>query len=211
MNKKKINIYIAGTVCLYCIMLLLILLKISNTGGMIRMADVNTKNLLTKIHMDITLLLPLVIVLGLHKLICRTDSFKSLNINLKNWKIIIVLILALIMQILMKGVKNPCSYYSLFYYFVVIALPEEIISRGIVYNQLKNIGEERAIILSGIVWGIMHSLLIWVQNGMGWNSIIRTIGLLISYRIINHPIIFLYKKMDNLLIMIMLHAFVDAM
>ena len=64
MNKKKINIYIAGTVCLYCIMLLLILLKISNTGGMIRMADVNTKNLLTKIHMDITLLLPLVIVLG---------------------------------------------------------------------------------------------------------------------------------------------------
>ena len=31
MNKKKINIYIAGTVCLYCIMLLLILLKISNT------------------------------------------------------------------------------------------------------------------------------------------------------------------------------------
>ena len=111
----------------------------------------------------------------------------------------------------MKGVKNPLSYYKLFYYLIVIAIPEEIISRGIVYNQLKNIGEERAIIISGIVWGIMHSLLIWVQNGRGWNGIIASIGLLSSYIIINHPVIFLYKKMDNLLIMIMLHAFMDAL
>lgn len=211
MNKKKTNISIAGVVGLYCIMLLLILLKISNTGRMIRMVDVNEKNILQKIYMDIALLLPLVAVLGLHKLICRTDSFKSLNINLKNWKVIVILILALIIQILMKGVKNPLSYYKLFYYLIVIAIPEEIISRGIVYNQLKNIGEERAIIISGIVWGIMHSLLIWVQNGIGWNSIIASIGLLSSYIIINHPVIFLYKKMDNLLIMIMLHAFMDAL
>ena len=159
--------------------------------------------------MDIALLLPLIAVLGLHKLICRTDSFKSLNI--KNWKVIVILILALIIQILMKGVKNPLSYYKLFYYLIVIAIPEEIISRGIVCNQLKNIGEERAIIISGIVWGIIHSLLIWVQNGIGWNSIIASIGLLSSYIIINPPVIFLYKKMDNLLIMIMLHAFMDAL
>lgn len=48
MNKKKTNISIAGVVCLYCVMLLLILLKISNTGRMIRMVDVNEKNILQK-------------------------------------------------------------------------------------------------------------------------------------------------------------------
>lgn len=51
----------------------------------------------------------------------------------------------------------------------------------------------------------------FVNMGTKWNSIIASIGLLSSYIIINHPVIFLYKKMDNLLIMIMLHAFMDAL
>lgn len=50
MNKKKTNISIAGVVCLYCIMLLLILLKISNTGRMIRMVDVNEKTFCKNIY-----------------------------------------------------------------------------------------------------------------------------------------------------------------
>lgn len=207
---KKKNLDVIMLVLLYLALLLMVLMWLTNNNYLIKIADVNEKNVFQKMGFDILLLMPTVIMLICYKTIYKMN-FKMLNINLNNWKILICLVILLAIQVIIKRNEASLEYYRLFYYLLIIAVPEEVVSRGIMYNQLKEWNKEKAIIISGIVWGIMHSLLIWLQNGMGLFSLVSTVGLVISYVIINYFVTFLYDKVDNLLIIILLHAFLDAM
>lgn len=207
---KKKNLDVIMLALLYLALLLMILMWLTNNNYLIKIADVNEKNVFQKMGFDILLLMPTVIMLICYKTIYKMN-FKMLNINLNNWKILICLVILLAIQVIIKRNEASLEYYRLFYYLLIIAVPEEVVSRGIMYNQLKEWNKEKAIIISGIVWGIMHSLLIWLQNGMGLFSLVSTVGLVISYVIINYFVTFLYDKVDNLLIIILLHAFLDAM
>lgn len=207
---KKKNLDVIMLVLLYFALLLMVLMWLTNNNYLIKIADVNEKNVFQKMGFDILLLMPTVIMLICYKTIYKMN-FKMLNINLNNWKFLICLVILLAIQVIIKRNEASLEYYRLFYYLLIIAVPEEVVSRGIMYNQLKEWNKEKAIIISGIVWGTMHSLLIWLQNGMGLFSLVSTVGLVISYVIINYFVIFLYDKVDNLLIIILLHAFLDAM
>ncbi|BCN30411.1 CPBP family intramembrane glutamic endopeptidase [Anaeromicropila herbilytica] len=100
--------------------------------------------------------------------------------------------------------------YRFFFYLVVIAFGEEFIYRGFIYNKIKSNSKYLAIIISGTLWGIMHSILPSIVSNANLPQFILSIcseiggGILIGWYYI-----YLLEKSKSLWIPTLVHAIID--
>lgn len=71
---------------------------------------------------------------------------------------IIVLLGVMIILFILHNKFGILGLYQFFFYLVVVAFGEEFIYRGFIYNKIKSNSKYLAIIISGVLWGIVIQL-----------------------------------------------------
>lgn len=136
---------------------------------------------------------------------------RKLNeLGLKKSKLAIVLVLIYCLFFLLHSDYTIKGIYKAFFYLFIVALPEEIIYRGYMYNNLKKYNRISAIIISGILFGIMHSILPSIISEYSISIMIKDMFNQIGGGIISGFIFILYlEKSNNIFIPILIHALLD--
>ena len=96
--------------------------------------------------------------------------------------------------------------YNIFYYFIVIALPEEVVFRGYIQTRIYGLIKQDilAIIVTGFLFYAMHLPFQIPVNGMQINIINMAIMLVLHF-VMN----FLYKKYNSLTAPTIFHGLLD--
>lgn len=100
--------------------------------------------------------------------------------------------------------------YNAVFYFLFVAIPEEIIYRGYLYLQLKKWNKAWAIIISGTMFGCVHAILPAIVNEidlieMAYHMLSEIGGGICGGAIF----IVLYELSGSLLVPILIHALLD--
>ncbi len=122
-------------------------------GWLIPLKNVSISNLGIILFSDFTnmLILPLILLILYRKNLSE--------LGLKKSKLSIVLLLIYVLFFVLKRDYTVKGVYNAFFYLFIVALPEEIIYRGYLYSNLKKYNRTMAIIISGILFGMIHSIL----------------------------------------------------
>lgn len=135
---------------------------------------------------------------------------KLFELGIKKSKLSIILLAIYILAFILNRDYTVRGIYKAFFYLFIVALPEEVIHRGYIYNSLKKHNKISAIIISGVLFGIMHSIL---------PSIISESGLLIMVKNMFNELaggilggfmfIFYLEKSGSIFVPILIHALLD--
>lgn len=173
-------------------------------GWLISLKDVSFSNLGIALLIDCgsMLIFPLFIIM-----ICK----KKLNEwGFKKSKLAIVLVLIYVLFFILHKDYTINGIYKAFFYLFIVALPEEIIYRGYIYNSLKKSNRINAIIISGILFGIMHSILPSVISEFSISIMVKDMFNQVGGGILSSLIFILYlEKGDSIFIPILIHALLD--
>lgn len=122
-------------------------------GWLIPLKNVSFSNLGIMLFSDFTnmLIFPLILLIVYRKNLSELGFKKS--------KLSIVLLLIYVLFFVLKRDYTVKGIYHAFFYLFVVALPEEIIYRGYLYSNLKKYNRTMAIIISGMLFGMIHSIL----------------------------------------------------
>jgi len=143
--------------------------------------------------------------------ITKNNFFKSLLVG----SVLGVIVLIVRMQ---SGSLMDFSYdnfsishiYSIFYFFLIISLTEEILFRGYIQTRIYGIAKSKfsAIIVVGMLCALTHVIVDLVAYNLIENYVARgwsILGLVISHIFFN----LLYAKYNNLIGPVILHGFVN--
>lgn len=99
--------------------------------------------------------------------------------------------------------------YNFIKYLFFIALGEEIIFRGILYNVLKQVSNRNAILISGACFGLMHVLSIYWYGGNTSAILIGAVSELSGGILGGGYFIFLYEISGTIFLPVLIHAILD--
>ncbi|MCF0146850.1 MAG: CPBP family intramembrane metalloprotease [Clostridium sp.] len=173
-------------------------------GLLISLKDVYLSNIGTMLLIDFInmLLFPLAIIIFYRRNLEDLGFIKS--------KLAIVLLFIYGLFFLLHSDYTIRGIYEAFFYLFIVALPEEIIYRGYIYNFLKKHNRIFAIIISGILFGIMHSILPSIMSESNISTMIKDMLSQIGGGILGGYIFILYfEKSNTILIPILIHALLD--
>ncbi|CEN78343.1 CPBP family intramembrane glutamic endopeptidase [Paraclostridium sordellii] len=173
-------------------------------GWFISVKDVSLSNLGTALLGDIgsMLMFSLILILVYRK------NLNELGITKSKLSMVLLLIYALFF--ILHGDYTVNGVYRAFFYLFVIALSEEIIYRGYIYNNLKKHNRVSAIIISGILFGIMHSILPSVLAESSVLVMIKDMFNQLGGGILSGYIFILYlEKSNSIFVPILIHALLD--
>ena len=200
---KKVLPHIAFTA--FYTAFLIIYLKVEyENNRFIRIADVNSNNLTTVLKVNfISSILILIVILMINRY--RKKTISNLGICIKNPLIIAALSAVYIGLFIIKGDFSIVGFYVAFYYLIIIAFSEELIFRGYLFGIINEaFGDVVSVVLSGIIFGAMHTTIPIVVDGM--NPLIAVSSQIGGGIIGTALFVFIYKKSGTLLIPILVHA-----
>lgn len=173
-------------------------------GWLMSLKAVSISNIVEKLINDFgtMLIFPLAIIIVYRK--------KLNELSVKRSKIAIVLSLIYILFFVLHGNYTVNGIYKAFFYLFVIAIPEEIIYRGYIYNNFKKHNRMFAIIVSGILFGIMHAILPSIIAEDSLLIMIKEMFNQIGGGIFGGFIFIVYlEKSDSIFVPILIHALLD--
>lgn len=100
--------------------------------------------------------------------------------------------------------------YKFFFYLLLTALGEELWSRGFIYLQIKKYNIVAAVIISGVFFGIGHSILPAILQNYTIGEIIGSISSQIGGGIVGGMIFIFYLEFSgSIFVPILIHALID--
>ena len=209
MNRQRINDHVAMPIIislLYTVYFYLVTKLIIECNMLISINNITINNIGTKFIDDffVMILVPLILIMIYRK---RLIEFKLQFIHTYLQYALIVIMIILF---LLHGDFTIKGYYKFFFYLVVISFGEEFIFRGYVYNELLKHNKLLAIIVSGLIWGILHAILPGLLAGEGLGQIgIRMLGHIGGGIAAGYYFIYLLEKSKSLFIPVFVHAILD--
>lgn len=141
----------------------------------------------------------------------ETGNLRNMGITMNSSILVISLFLIYLLQFFIIGDFSPNGIYRFYFYLIFISLPEEFIFRGYLFNSLnRHLSYRSSIIISGVLWSIPHAYLPAIKSGASYMVFVVDIisqmggGILMGFLFIH-----IYKKSNNLLVPILLHAIMD--
>lgn len=126
---------------------------------------------------------------------------------LKEKKLLLIISLLYILFFLLRRQFDSKGLYGFVEDIVIVAFTEEFIFRGLVYTYLKRENRMVAILISGLVWGILHAVAPTIIAGEGLTFFLSSALNKVGFGImIGYCFICLYEKSGTLLMPIMVHA-----
>lgn len=171
---------------------------------MISLKEVSLSNIGTALLIDCgsMLILPLALIIVYRR--------KLNELGLKKSKLAVVLIMSYALFFILHGDYTVNGIYTGFFYLFIIALSEEIIYRGYIYNNLKKYNRIGAIIVSGILFGIMHSILPSIILESSISIMLKDMFNQVGGGIVSGFIFVLYlEKSNSIFVPILIHALLD--
>lgn len=102
------------------------------------------------------------------------------------------------------------NLYAFLYFFVFISLAEEIIFRDYLYQNLEMEWKSKAIWISGLLWGLGHSILPIITTQPGPLDVLPLLASnIFGFMVVNYLCIFLLKKTRSIPLLVCIHAFLD--
>ena len=147
LRMEKIKHYIPILIgIIYMIYYYMCLTFAYQNGWIISLKDISLSNIETVLLVDFgsMLIFPVVLTIVYRKNINEFGFKKS--------KLSIVLVVIYVLCFILHKDYTINGVYSAFFYLFIVALPEEIIYRGYIYNFLKKYNRISAIIISGILF-----------------------------------------------------------
>ena len=205
LRMEKIKHYIPILIgIIYMIYYYMLLTFAYQYGWIISLKDISLSNIETVLLVDFSsmLIFPLVLTIVYRKNINEFGFKKS--------KLSIVLVVIYVLFFILHKDYTINGIYSAFFYLFIVALPEEIIYRGYIYNFLKKYNRISAIIISGILFGIMHSILPSIISETSIYIMVKDMFNHIGGGVLSSFIFILYlEKSDSIFIPILIHALLD--
>lgn len=100
--------------------------------------------------------------------------------------------------------------YKFFFYLLLTAFGEEVWSRGFIYMQLKKYNKVVAVIISGVFFGIAHSILPTILQGYSMGDLINSMSSQIGGGVIGGFIFVFYLEFSgSIYVPILVHALID--
>ncbi len=174
-----------------------------NNNMLFKINNVTWDNILNKFADDylVMLLLPTLIIIFSRK------NLRDYKLNYNSKITIHVLAVILIVFFFLHNDYSITGVYKFFFYLVVVSFAEEFIYRGYIYNRLKEKSKIKAIIISGVLWGVGHAILPSMLNNSDiFKGMLYEIGVGI---IIGWYFIYLQERSGTLWIPIIIHAMLD--
>lgn len=173
---------------------------------LVSITGVTWNTIITKFLFDYLamLLIPSII------LIIYKKQFYDFQLCMNSKYEIIVLLGVMIILFILHNEFGILGLYQFFFYLVVVAFGEEFIYRGFIYNKIKSNSKYLAIIISGVLWGVGHSVLPTIISNGDLSQLILSMfseiggGLLMGWYFI-----FLLEKSKSLWIPTLVHAILD--
>ncbi len=173
-------------------------------------------NSITKVNIGIQLLgdflANLLIVIVIISIMLRKKQSLNITGTTRNGKIVACILFAIYIGIFfIKGDFSLAGIYKPFFFLIVVGFSEEFIFRGYLFTELdKELPTYLAIIISGMMWGVMHATIPIITNNysgiQSFSAIISTFG---GYTAAGAIFALLYKKSNSLIVPILVHALLD--
>lgn len=173
-------------------------------GWLISLQTVSLSNIGIKLFDDFVtmLIFPLVLI------VVYRNKLSELGINKS--KLSIVLLLIYVLFFVLHSDYTVKGVYRAFFYLFIVALPEEFIYRGYIYSNLKKYNRTSAIIISGILFGIMHSILPSITSESNISTMIMDMFNQLGGGIVSGLIFISYLEMSgSIFVPIFIHALLD--
>lgn len=173
---------------------------------LISIHSVTWDNIFIKLEVDYLAMLffPTIII------IINRKNIKDYNLKLESKKEIIILLAVMITFFILHNDFTIRGFYKFFFYLIIISFSEEFLFRGFIYNRLKTKSVVKAIILSGMLWGIGHAILPSIQSE---KSIIQTLFAMRNYVfggiLSGWYFIYLQEKSKTIWVSVLIHALLD--
>lgn len=152
------------------------------------------------------------VILLLTPVVLKKCSIKKYGITNKSPIAISILFAIYFMLFIYHKDFTITGFYTFFYYFLLVSVPEEFIYRGYLFNKFYyKYNFWISVIISGTLFGIGHAILptILKNEGLAYfmNHAISNIlgqGILVSALFSG-----IFKKSENLIVPIIIHAILD--
>lgn len=204
-NMRPVFFIIIYTIYWFCISKLFY-----KNGLIIRFENITASNIIIKLLYDFLSSLLIVIIIISSKLI-KKQPLSKIGITKNNSTLAFILLSIYIGMFFIKGDFSLIGIYKSFFYLIIVSLSEELIFRGYLFTELdREFPTHVAIIISGIMWGIMHALIPIIIKEASFIQAISAIISEIGFGVVCGGIFALiYKKSKSLIISIMIHAILD--
>ncbi len=203
----KRNLLLVGEVLLFCGVFMVCVYAVTSyyfaDHLLIPLTNITSANVLRRLWMDFLLSSPALLIFALF----HTTVRKTLNIDRKNGKLCILLLGILILSFFLFHDFTTRGIYIFLYNLVIVALAEEIVFRGYIYQRLKKINAVFSFFMTGCLFGIPHAIIPAVTNGSGLGETALNMVSLIGWGIIQNGIFtYLLVRSNTLYVPIMFHA-----
>jgi membrane protease YdiL (CAAX protease family) len=172
----------------------------------IALDEITWSNVGTKILVDVIsmLIIPLILLIVYRK------HWKDFNLHIESRVLIVILLIALSLLFQLHNDFTIKGFYQLLYYLFVVAFAEEFLYRGFIYNRLKVHSKVLAIIISGALWGLPHSILASIlTNASAGDIMINMLSQIVGGVFAGWFFIYLQEKSKTLLVPILIHAILN--
>lgn len=183
-----------------------IAIQLSCKLGYVTISELNETNIFKRFAGDcIFSLVPMVVIL----LVFR-KSLGELAVNRNQPVLCMILLGFYLLCFILYGDFSVAGWYKLFFYIIFVAGFEELWARGLLYLQLKPCGKAAAILISGVLFGIVHAVVPSVVNGDGLGEMFLSMFSYLGFGLIGGLLfIFLLEMSGTIFVPIFIHAIMD--
>lgn len=205
-NEKKKTLLKWITIGILSVVYFYIAIQLSCKLGYVALSELDGSNVLLRLAGDcIFSLVPMVVIL----LVFR-KSLNKLAINRNQAVLCMVLFGVYLLCFVLHGEFTAAGWYKLFFYIIFVAGFEELWARGLLYLQLKPCGKAAAILVSGILFGIVHAVVPSVLNGDGFGEMFLSMFSYLGFGLIGGVLfIFLLEMSGTIFVPVLIHAVMD--
>ena len=181
-------------------------IQLSCKLGYVTLSELNGANIFKRLASDcIFSLVPMVVILLMFR-----KSLGELAIN-RNQSVLCMMLLGVyLLCFILHGDFSAAGWYKLFFYIIFVAGFEELWARGLLYLQLKPCGKAAAILISGVLFGIVHAVVPSVVNGDGLGEMFLSMFSYLGFGLLGGLLfIFLLEMSGTIFVPIFIHAIMD--
>lgn len=174
--------------------------------GYVTLSELNGANIFQRLVSDcIFSLVSMVVILLMFR-----KSLGKLAINRNQSVLCMILLGVYLLCFILHGDFSAAGWYKLFFYIIFVAGFEELWARGLLYLQLKPCGKAAAILISGVLFGIVHAVVPSVVNGDGLGEMFLSMFSYLGLGLIGGLLfIFLLEMSGTIFVPILIHAIMD--
>ena len=183
-----------------------IAIQLSCKFGYVTLSELDGSNVLLRFASDcIFSLVPIIVILLMFR-----KSLDELSINFKQPVLCMILLGVYLLCFVLHGDFSVAGWYKLFFYIIFVAGFEELWARGLLYLQLKSCGKAMAILISGMLFGIVHAVVPSVVNGDGLGEMFLSMFSYLGFGLIGGLMfVFLLEMSGTIFVPILIHAIMD--